>query len=344
MKIKLRLCCGEDDGLSCRARVEGDRSVKINLAEMGYEEQIMTRERAQEVLSEPKHPKTWWGYTRVFLGGLMRLRQALILFVLFAGFCPIILAQGTPYTGGPYAVPGIVQAENYNVGSSAYHVCNTVNLGGAYRTDAVSIEATTDTGGGFDVAYVCPGDWENYTVNVAAGGLPIGTTVSVRVASLGPGGKMHLLFRNAKFKWVQLTRQLTIPNTNDWQSWTTVTTPTLIALPAGQRIIRVVYDTEVGNYVGNLNWFALGASSPPPTITVTPANATICLDMSGEAQTCAQASIATKQQYKAVDQNGNDISSQVTWSVSDPTIATISSTGLATAIAPGAVTITASHP
>jgi uncharacterized protein YjdB len=55
--------------------------------------------------------------------------------------------------------------------------------------------------------------------------------------------------------------------------------------------------------------------------------------------------VGETQQFKATgtisDGTVEDITSQVTWASSNPTIATISATGLATGVAPGKTTITA---
>lgn len=63
-------------------------------------------------------------------------------------------------------------------------------------------------------------------------------------------------------------------------------------------------------------------------ITVTPANPTI--------------DPGTTLQFHALDQDGNNIDSQVDWSSSDPTIAAIDGSGLADGLADGVTTITAS--
>ena len=64
------------------------------------------------------------------------------------------------------------QSENYDNGGQdiAYYDTTAINAGGTYRTNAVDIKATTDTGGGYlrrlDGE---PREWLNYTVNVKAG-------------------------------------------------------------------------------------------------------------------------------------------------------------------------------
>ena len=50
----------------------------------------------------------------------------------------------TPYGGTPVALPGLVQAENFDIGAEgvAYHDATPGNKGGAYRSTDVDIEPT----------------------------------------------------------------------------------------------------------------------------------------------------------------------------------------------------------
>jgi len=66
----------------------------------------------------------------------------------------------TPYGGTPAALPGTVQAENFDDGSAgqAYVDSTTVNSGGQYRNTAVDIESASDSGGGYDLGWVSAGE------------------------------------------------------------------------------------------------------------------------------------------------------------------------------------------
>ena len=59
----------------------------------------------------------------------------------------------TPFGSGPVALPGTIQAENFDNGGAnvAYVDTSSGNSGGAYRTTDVDVEATTDTGGGNNI-------------------------------------------------------------------------------------------------------------------------------------------------------------------------------------------------
>jgi hypothetical protein len=159
-----------------------------------------------------------------------------------------------PYGGTPWAIPGTIQAENYDTGGEgvAYHDTETANQGGAYRTDGVDIQATTDTGGGNNVGWTAAGEWLEYTVNVTSSGT---YSLSARAASAAGGGSMHVDRDGAN-----VTGTMAIPSTGAWQTWTTVTSGGF-SLSAGQHVLRVAVDSAGFN----LNWVSLQSGTPPTT-------------------------------------------------------------------------------
>ena len=156
----------------------------------------------------------------------------------------------TPFQGAAGAIPGRIEAENFDEGGMnvAYYDETTANQGGAYRTEAVDIEASSDVGGGFNVGFVGEGEWLNYTVNVARSGL---YTLKVRVASLPPGGAFYFAVDGRR-----VTRLITLPHTDGWQNWQTVTVPG-VRLPAGAHVLQLIMNSR-GYFgaVGNFNWFS----------------------------------------------------------------------------------------
>ena len=105
------------------------------------------------------------------------------------------------------AQAALVQAEDY----TAFSDTTAGNTGGVYRTDNVDIQATTDTGGGFNVGWTAAGEWLQYTLT-----LPAGTyAVSTRVASATGGGAYTLLLNGATIG------SGTVPNTGGWQTFQT---------------------------------------------------------------------------------------------------------------------------
>jgi hypothetical protein len=160
----------------------------------------------------------------------------------------------TPYAGAPRPVPGVVEAEHFDEGGAAvaYHDTTAGNSGGAFRSTDVDIEATSDTGGGYNVGWIGAGEWLHYTVSVATTGL---YTAQVRVASPGGGGTFHI-----EANGVAVTESMAIPATGGWQAWTTIAA-TGVSLQAGTQRLRVVMDTpgSGGGAVGNINWLRLSA-------------------------------------------------------------------------------------
>jgi probable HAF family extracellular repeat protein len=163
----------------------------------------------------------------------------------------------TPFGGTARAVPGTIQAEDFDSGGEgvAYHDTNTANDGGACRSTGVDIEATLDTGGGCDVGWIRVGEWLKFTVNVAAAGT---YTLEARVASAGAGGRFHV-----EANGVDKTGALTVPDTGGWQSWRTVSKA--VTLAAGVQVLRVAFDANGPNgAIGNINWIRLTAQTSTP--------------------------------------------------------------------------------
>jgi hypothetical protein len=147
--------------------------------------------------------------------------------------------------GDPHPLPGIVEAEDYDIGGEgiAYHDCDPANNGGAYRTaEGVDLEACSE--GGFNVGWMCPGEWLRYTVDVPT---PGNYPIEVRVASAASGGTFHI-----EFGRVDVTGPVQVPGTGGWQNWITVTTTA--HLPAGQQEMRFVNSSAAGEY--NINYFS----------------------------------------------------------------------------------------
>ena len=175
-----------------------------------------------------------------------------VLALCLAAIVRISASSSTPYTGSPAAVPGTIQAENFDNGGEgvAYHDSGPNNVGGAYRQTGVDIEASASASGGYDVGWVAAGEWLNYTVNVATAGT---YTVQVRVASPN-GGSMHVGFNNTSSVW----QTLSVPNTGGWQAWTTVSFTA--TLGAGTQQMTLLFDT--GGYNLDAVTIASGGSAP----------------------------------------------------------------------------------
>jgi hypothetical protein len=162
-------------------------------------------------------------------------------------------ASEGPYGGTAAAVPGTVQAANYDTGGQgvAYNVTSTNGTANSYRTDGVDLEASSDTGGGDDLGWTATGQWFRYTVNVATAGT---YTVTFRVASpSGVTDGLHI----ANSSGTNLSGAVNVPNTGGWQNWATATAT--VTLPAGTQTLTV--DQDNGGYNIHYLAFAAGTSS-----------------------------------------------------------------------------------
>ena len=181
-------------------------------------------------------------------------------YMTFASTAP---AEG-PYGGTPAAIPGTVQAENYDTGGQgvAYNVTSVNGNGTAYRPDGVDLETTADTGGGYDLGWTSNGQWFKYTVNVGTAGA---YTVTFRVASDSAVGSSGGTFHLQNSSGTSLTGEVTVPGTDGWQTWENVTAN--VTLPAGQQVLELFQDT--GGYNVNYITFATGSGggNPPPAPT-----------------------------------------------------------------------------
>ncbi|HEX3787193.1 MAG TPA: glycoside hydrolase family 3 C-terminal domain-containing protein [Pseudonocardiaceae bacterium] len=157
-------------------------------------------------------------------------------------------AGSAPFGGAPAAVPGTVQAANYDTGGQgvAYNVASTNGSANGYRSDGIDLETTADTqdtsaaGGADDLGWTTPGQWFKYTVTVATAG---NYTVSFRLSSpYGITDALHI----ANAAGTNLTGAVAVPNTGGYETWTTVTAG--ITLPAGQQTLTVDQDSNGWNF------------------------------------------------------------------------------------------------
>jgi hypothetical protein len=155
-------------------------------------------------------------------------------------------AVQAPYYGTPAAIPGTIQAEDYDLGGQglAYNDNSPGNAGLQYRTDDVDIEVCTDTGGGYNVGWIGDDEWLEYTVDVASPGL---YDLNVRVAG-HPTFCTSIDF-NVTMDGQDVTGPQTTTPTTDWQDFKTFTVND-VQLDTHQQVMRL--DMDSSNW--NLNW------------------------------------------------------------------------------------------
>jgi len=173
---------------------------------------------------------------------------------------------GTPFGGTAWSIPSIVQIENFDEGGEGvgYHDVDQAG-NGTYRPGGVYIENCSNPEGGCNVGSTWAGEWLRYSVNVATAGT---YNIDVRIASgNGGGGKFHI-----EVDCIDVTGQLTVPNTGGWQSYQTVS-KSGVSFGAGFHLMRLVFDAAgPGGGVANFNYLSINSptsGSPPSTLVAT---------------------------------------------------------------------------
>jgi hypothetical protein len=147
------------------------------------------------------------------------------------------------YGGTPRAIPGTIQAEDFDNGGSsvAYNDLSAGNLGQEYRVnESVDISYSNKEGSNF-IGWTQAGEWAKYSVNIAS---TRAYTLKMRFASAGGGKTVRIEIDGATVATV------TLPNTGSTDSWATVSV-TGINLTAGLRTLRI-YNVSGGqsiNYI-----------------------------------------------------------------------------------------------
>ncbi|WP_114208806.1 carbohydrate-binding protein [Acidisarcina polymorpha] len=150
-----------------------------------------------------------------------------------------------PYGGTAAAIPGTVQASNYDTGGSGVAYNQTTSGGQTgYRTDnSGAVEADSgdnnSPANGYDLGWTGSGQWYKYTVNVATAGT---YTVSFSVAS--PSGQTDG-FHMQNSSGTNLSGNVNVPNTGSWYTWQTVTAS--VTLPAGTQTLELAEDNSGWN-------------------------------------------------------------------------------------------------
>ncbi|HPH62773.1 MAG TPA: family 43 glycosylhydrolase [Paludibacteraceae bacterium] len=145
------------------------------------------------------------------------------------------------YNDTPAEIPGVLEAENYDVGGScvAYYDEERANQGEVYREDGVDVVEIND--GGYAIGYTSTGEWVEYTIDVKK------TTqydITGRFSAGLDGGGVQL-YLDGK----ELTANIEALNTGDWDTYQTVDVAS-IDLEEGSHVLRMML---TGPYV-NIDW------------------------------------------------------------------------------------------
>ncbi len=152
---------------------------------------------------------------------------------------------------GPHNLPGRIQTEDFNSTQGiGYNDLEPENRGGFYRLDeGVDIEVSTDEGGGFNVGYINPGEYLNYSIITVEEG---NYNFDIRLASNTTGEKQINISIDG-----QPLGSITPTNTGGWQIWQTYTLNNIPLEAAEGAILRLSF--EGSEY--NINWFEMTKTS-----------------------------------------------------------------------------------
>ncbi|WP_440951371.1 PQQ-dependent sugar dehydrogenase [Methanosphaerula subterraneus] len=172
--------------------------------------------------------------------------------------------QFHPFTGTSSAIPGQIEAEDYDTGGQgiAWFDRTSGNEGGAYRQDDVDIE----TGGsGHVVAFVKSSEWLTYTVDIQEAGTYLAT---FRASS--PWAEREV------WVWVDgvLEAQVKVPDTKSFDTYEDATAN--VTLPAGSHYIRLQFVKDAQN-LDYMTFEMAGGPSVTPTGNQTAGEAAIMI-------------------------------------------------------------------
>ena len=161
-----------------------------------------------------------------------------------------------PFFGTSATIPGIIQAEDFDVGceGSSYYDSSPRNFGSSnYRYGySVDLGPTADASGNADIAWIATGEWLDYTVNVATSGQ---YNFMFRVSSPNNGNTFHI-----EQNGVNVSGAVVVPSTGSWGTYTNMLVNN-INLNSGINVLRIYFDNIPGSGF-NLNYFS--TSSPLP--------------------------------------------------------------------------------
>jgi hypothetical protein len=157
-----------------------------------------------------------------------------------------------------HQIPGLIESEDYKAGGEGvgYHDTTAGNSGGAYRSDDVDIQATSDDRGGYHISQVVRGEWLAYDVVVAQDGE---YDITARVAS----GSIQTKTFHLEMDGQDVTGPASFDYSSGWHAWQDFTVGN-IRLTAGQHELRLFFDT--GSY--RINYLDMVASNQPPAATI----------------------------------------------------------------------------
>ncbi|AUV82586.1 hypothetical protein C2R22_13830 [Salinigranum rubrum] len=180
--------------------------------------------------------------------------------VRFVTRVPEVEPGQTPYGGAARAIPGRIQAEDFDEGGQdvAFSDTDDVNRLGEYRAAGPDIELSGEASGDYSIGWTASDEWLEYTVDVTAGTYD----VSLRVSSARSGKRIRVTLGGEALGVIE------VPNTNGWKNWTSVTLSGVDISAEGLQILRI--ESLDGDFTFGWIEFTQAVVTPTPTPTVTP--------------------------------------------------------------------------
>lgn len=170
-----------------------------------------------------------------------------------------------------------------------------------YRNGNIAIEQTSDTGGGFDVGWIQPGEWFEWQQVPIQGAKHF----LVRVATVAANCKVHFVIDGTT------EPSITLPNTGGWQTWTTVDGGSYGTFAGGStHTVRLVCET--GSM--NVNYWQLGGTIPVGQIVSLQSHANNEYVTAGSAGTASlianSTTVGTAQLFNVIDEGNGYVALQ----------------------------------
>lgn len=147
-----------------------------------------------------------------------------------------------PYHGSPFAIgnaPVTIEAEDFDLGGQgiAYNDTTSSNLGNTYRRDeGVDIKKVYESMDRYRISDAKQGEWMEYTLNVATAG---DYQLEFNVGNRDAGSTFHAELEIPGSRQ-NITGTMNVPDTNSFDTFVNVSKT--VALPAGQQVLRFVFD------------------------------------------------------------------------------------------------------
>lgn len=154
--------------------------------------------------------------------------------------CDGVSTTQAPFNGTPAAIPGLIQAEDYDLGGEGkgYHDTDKKNEGGEYREDGVDIKK--NAAGNYSIGWMAEGESLTYTVDIADATKYHWT---INAATDNENAKFHF-----QIDGKDVTKAIAVPSTGSWDSYKQV--KGTVELPAGEHQLSLVID----NPYFDLDW------------------------------------------------------------------------------------------